>query len=90
MNYLNLGENLIFNRMYSLQKFFEFLKRNLSIVNIIFPLCYVFNASAISSDIFKSLIWLGVSVKIATIIQAVVVLGWIVLYLSSHSDKKKR
>lgn len=79
---------MIFNKKYSLQKFFEFLYRNLGIVNILFPICYGFNAYAISSDTFRSLIWLGFSVKIASIIQSFVILGWLVLYLSSHGEKK--
>ena len=66
-----------------------FIKENLTLKNITLPLFYVFNAVSVSSDIFMSLAWFGVTTKIAFILSSLVVLGWVLLYLSSHNEKKR-
>ena len=66
-----------------------FIKENLTLKNITLPLFYVFNAVSVSSDIFLSLAWFGVTTKIAFILSSLVILGWVLLYLSSHNEKKR-
>ena len=78
---------MLFYKGYSFNKFLEFLMRNVSVANIMLPVAYIFNAYAVSSDILRSLKWLGISTKISLLMQSIVIIGWILMYLSSHSDK---
>jgi hypothetical protein len=79
--------NLIFNNDFSETRLLEFIYRNLTLTNILLPTAYVFNAMSVSSDILPSLVWLGMNNHISFLFYILVVSGWLVMYLSSHSDK---